>query len=287
MPRDARAFMGTVFSLAAPEVLVSRPAFFRAWDAASELLRRIEQIYSPFLPDSPVSRVRDGRLRLEDLDRQPDLSALEVAEFREILAVCAYMRRETEGAFDAWSVGDPPMFDPSGVVKGWATERASALLAELGLTTHMLNGGGDVRVRDSEQMTWFVGVTHPDQPKSVIARIAIREGGVATSGIAERGKHVWDPIARRPAESVAQVTVVGPNLTLADGYATAAVALGCKRAVPFLGELGVRSPYQSFMVSAEPVGGEPYGVWWSAGFEDYYPFLRGKMPGRANPDRPD
>ena len=59
--RDAKPLMGTVFSIAAPDS-VAPGTFEDAWTEACALLRRIEEIYSPFIPESPVSRIRDGRL---------------------------------------------------------------------------------------------------------------------------------------------------------------------------------------------------------------------------------
>ncbi|HEX4791644.1 MAG TPA: FAD:protein FMN transferase [Actinospica sp.] len=278
--RDARPLMGTVFSVAAPET-VQAEVFRRAWAEALALLDRIEEIYSPFIAASPVSRIRDGALRVEDLDAQADLTPAEAADFREVLGLCAQLHRESGGGFDAWSVGAPPAFDPSGAVKGWAAERASVLLAERGVPTHLLNAGGDVRLRRSAEgaTTWNVGVEDPHKPDHTLVTLALADGAVATSGTRQRGSHVWDPLARRPAQGLAQVTVVGPDLALADGYATAALALGAA-ARPFLTGLGAHGPYQGCTVD------DAQGVWWSEGFERYAPALRGLLRPQG-PDRPE
>jgi thiamine biosynthesis lipoprotein len=273
--RDAKPLMGTVFSIAVPDS-VEPKIFEAAWSEACELLRRIEEIYSPFIPDSPVSRIRDGRLGPADLSWQPDLSAEEAEDFREILGLCAQLRHESDGAFDAWFVGDPPNFDPCGAVKGWAAERASALLVERGVVAHLLNAGGDVRVRAVGRATWNVGVEDPHRPDRMLLSLPVREGAVATSGTRQRGSHVWDPLRRRPAEGLAQVTIVGPDLALADGYATAAMAMG-ERARGFLTELGARGPYQGFTVD------EAQGVWWTEGFEEHAPTLRGLLRPSTGP----
>jgi thiamine biosynthesis lipoprotein len=261
--------MGTVFSIAAPDS-VDPGLFERAWQEACELLGRIEEIYSPFIPGSPVSRIREGLLGPADLDHQPDLAAHEAEDFREVLGLCAQLRHESDGAFDAWLVGDPPNFDPSGAVKGWAAERASDLLVERGVTAHLLNAGGDVRLRTDGVATWSVGVEDPHRPDQIIARLTVADGAVATSGTRQRGEHIWDPLRRRPAEGIAQVTVVGPDLALADGYATAVLALG-ERARAFLANLGARGPYQGCTVD------DAQGVWWTEGFEDYAPALHGLL----------
>src|SRR5882757_5848751 len=133
--------MGTVISLAVPDT-VDPELFETAGQAAFASLRQADEVFSPFLPDSPVSRLRDGRLRPADLDRHPH-----GAQITEVLELCATLKAASRGAFDAWAVGDPPGFDPCGAVKGWAAERAGALLTGLGVTRHILNAGGDIRLR--------------------------------------------------------------------------------------------------------------------------------------------
>lgn len=273
--------MGTVFSIAVPDA-VERDLFDDAWAEACALLARLEEIYSPFVADSPVSRIRDGRTNVADLDGQPDLTAAEAADFREVLGLCAQLRRESDGAFDAWSVGDPPAFDPSGAVKGWAAERASSLLVERAVPAHLLNAGGDVRVRgdagSGDAQAWRVGVEDPHRPDRILVTVEVADGAVATSGTRQRGSHVWNPLTRTAASGLAQATVVGPDLALADGYATAALALG-PRAAAFLERLGARGPYQGLAVD------DAQGVWWTEGFERYAPALRGLLP-RHGSDRP-
>jgi len=78
---------------------------------------------------------------------------------------------------------------------------------------------------------------------------------------------VWDPLHRRPASGLVQATVTGPDLALADGYATAAIALGTD-ARPFLTRLAERGGYESFTVD------EQTGVWWTPGLEEFVPELR-------------
>jgi FAD:protein FMN transferase len=212
--------MGTAISLAAPDSVAAQP-FHAAAAAAFGYLRHVDEMFSPFRADSPISRLRDGRLHPSDLDDHPDGPAI-----REVLDLCSTLKRASDGAFDAWAVGDPPGFDPCGAVKGWATEHASALLVEYGLPRHALNAGGDVRLRGGEaDDAWRVGLADPHRPGHVLAVLAVRAGAVATSGTAERGAHVWCPRTGRPARGLAQVTVTGPDLAFADGYATAALAM--------------------------------------------------------------
>lgn len=171
-----------------------------------------------------------------------------------MLELCAALHHASRGAFDAWKVGDPPRFDPSGAVKGWAGERASAMLAAHGLPRHALNAGGDVRLRSgggTNAEPWRVGLADPHRPGNLLGVLEVRDGAVATSGLAERGAHIWHPAAGRPATALAQVTVTGPDLALADGYATAAMAQPtAARARDWLDGIAADTGYQALTVDA-------------------------------------
>lgn len=55
-----------------------------------------------------------------------------------------------------------------------------------------------------------------------------RDCAVATSGTAARGAHLLDPFTGRPVTGHASASVVGPSLTYADAYATAAFVMGAR-----------------------------------------------------------
>lgn len=263
--------MGTVMSIAAPGD-TDPELFATATEAAFACLRHADEVYSPFKADSPVSLIRDGALRVSELGDHPDGMGIQ-----EILDICQALKTESGGAFDAWAVGDPPVFDPCGAVKGWAAQRASDTLAAHGLTSHTLVAGGDVRVRGGVgDRPWRVGITDPRRPGRVLAVAELADGAVATSGTVERGAHIWDPHTGRPASGMLQVTVIGPSLTWADGYATAAMALG-PQAYDWLTGLAERTGYEGLVVDHET------GIRWTARMGQYIPAL---VLHDAPPNRP-
>lgn len=258
--------MGTVMSIAAPGG-TDPELFAAAAEAAFACLRHADGVFSPFKADSPVSLIRAGLLRVAELSDHPDGTRIQ-----EVLDICLSLKIASGGAFDAWAVGDPPVFDPCGVVKGWAAERASAGLTAHGLTSHTLVAGGDVRVRGrAGDRPWRVGITDPHRPGQVLTVAELADGGVATSGTAERGAHIWDPRTGRPASDLVQVTVIGPSLTWADGYATAAMTLG-PQAYDWLTDLSERTGYEGLLVDREA------GIRWTPRMARYVPTLVG---GRA------
>jgi thiamine biosynthesis lipoprotein len=205
--------MGTVFSF---DVRGLDPATgFDALAQAVRLLHRLDDLLSPWQPESELSRLARGETTATDCS--PDVQeALRLADLAE---------RETGGWFTAAYAGG---VDPSGLVKGWAVERAARLLVAAGARGVSLNGGGDIQLYGGP---WRVGIAHPTRPGRLVAVVTVPAGAgwtaVATSGPAERGCHLIDPsTGAPPSHSWAGVTVLGASLTEADAFATAACAMG-------------------------------------------------------------
>ena len=209
------------------------------FDLAEAEFHRLEAVMSRFRDDSELSRLnRDG-----ELDASPDL--VRVVE----LALDA--RERTAGRFDPTvhdalvaagydrtfaDVGDGPLgavrpaggevcvdrgritlgegvhLDLGGIGKGYAAERAAALLALAGPC--LVNAGGDIAVRGG---AWTVGVEG--------TTLEIENAGLATSGRDRRrwlrgGReqhHLIDPWTGRPAETeLLKVTVVAADAVEAE-----------------------------------------------------------------------
>lgn len=178
-------------------------------------LHEVDARFSTYRDDSEVCRFRRGEI---PLDACSD-------DMRHVLDRCADLWQETGGYFDAYAGGP---LDPSGYVKGWSVEVASRRLFEAGSTRHYIGAGGDIRMRGTGPggRPWRVGVRHPWEADKLAWVLAVTDGAVATSGTYERGAHVWNPVAGAPAKGLRSVTVTGPDLSVADAYATAALAMG-------------------------------------------------------------
>ena len=182
-------------------------------------LRHVDGMFSTYRADSEVSLLRAGALPY----------ALVSPQVREVLDLCEQARRLTGGHFDA-ELQQPDgrrLLDPSGLVKGWAVERAARALDRLDGVDWLVNAGGDVLGRATHGPAWQVAVEDPRDRTRVLAVLPLRAGAVATSGTAARGPHITDPRTGRPAaQQVLSATVVGPSLTWADVLATAAYVEG-------------------------------------------------------------
>lgn len=183
--------------------------------AASRWLHWVDRTFSTYRAESEISRIARGELTATGAS----------PEVREILDRCEQLREETGGAFDAYATRT---LDPSALVKGWSVQRASELMARHGLHDHCIGVGGDLvcRGESAPGAPWRIGIQHPTDRDAVAARVAIRGGAVATSGLYERGAHILDPPTGLAPQAVLSVTVTGPDLGLADAYATAAFVKG-------------------------------------------------------------
>lgn len=207
--------MGTVVGVDVRDPDPDRAILDAALDAVVAWLHEVDARFSTYREDSEVRRISRGEL---DVDAaHPDV--------REVLALCDEVRRLSGGAFDAWRGGE---LDPSALVKGWSVERAALLLQLAGFGRFCINAGGDVLVRGEAAPgeAWRVGIRHPEQADRVAAVLALRHGGVATSGLYERGGHIVDPRRGAVPSRLLSMSVAGPSLTYADAYSTAAFAMG-------------------------------------------------------------
>ena len=188
-------------------------------DEVFDWLHRVDETFSTYKDGSEISRLRRGEL--DEADASDDV--------RWVLRRCRELRDETAGYFDIDAVG----LDPSGYVKGWAVERAAAILDRAGSSDYAINAGGDIRTRGR----WRIGIQHPRESQAVAKVVEGDDLAIATSGAYERGEHVRDPHTGAAPAGILSVTVTGPDLATADAYATAAYAMGSRRAIDWTARL--------------------------------------------------
>lgn len=215
---------GTVASIRGVPRVGTDPAAcdFRVRDACFESiaeLHRIDRLFSPFREDSEISAIRRGELVVGQA----------AADVQEVARLCVTYEQITDERFSASWRG---AFDPTGLVKGWSVQRvADRFLRDLldaDLAAVAIGVGGDtvLLTADDADWTWGVGIVDPKDRMRVPATVRVRSGAVATSGTAERGEHIVDPRTGTPVTGVRSATVIAPNLTDADVWATAAIVAG-------------------------------------------------------------
>jgi thiamine biosynthesis lipoprotein len=198
MPPEVRHIMGMPIGIDAPEGVDVALAF--------AYLREVDATFSPYRPDSDISRLGRGEVTIADCRPEVD----------EVLTRCLELERATGGFF---SVRPGGRLDPSGFVKGWAVDGAARRIAA---PRFCINAAGDVLACGR----WRVGVRHPLDRDRLAAVLEVEDLAVATSGEYEQGAHIVDPHTGAAPSGLLSVTVVGPDLGTADAYATAAFAMG-------------------------------------------------------------
>ena len=178
-------------------------------------LKNVEEKFSPFLPDSLVSRHTDLGEELQD--------AFFDLEYQEVYSRSIIARKETQGLFDPFFNGK---YNPTGFVKGWAIENAfmkyiKPLIDNNIIEAGAINGAGDIQVgtRFDSNFSWEIGIENPEDKEKIIAKYSIKNGAVATSGLSKKGQHIKSD---NDINHV-QVTVVGTYLSDVDVLATAGV----------------------------------------------------------------
>ncbi len=134
-----------------------------------------------------------------------------------------------------------------GIAKGYAVDRAVAVLRASGIPAGVVSAGGDLFAfgRKENGAPWKVGVRNPRAHDRNIALLPVSNMAVATSGDYERyrildGKryhHIIDPRTGYPGEGCMSVTVVADNAMTADALATAVFVLGPQAGMALLERL--------------------------------------------------
>jgi thiamine biosynthesis lipoprotein len=212
--RRVEHIMGTAVSVhlttPLPETTLARLA-----NGVFAWMRLVDHRFSTYRADSEVNRLHRGEIQLRDAS----------TDLRQVLETCADLWRDTAGSFDVYATG---RLDPSGYVKGWATQVASDRLTEAGCPDHCINAGGDIRLRGhpAPATPWRAGIRDPWRADKLCLVVEGTNLAIATSGVYERGRHIVDPHAGVPATGLRSVTVIGDDLGRCDAYATAALAKG-------------------------------------------------------------
>jgi thiamine biosynthesis lipoprotein len=147
-------------------------------------------------------------------------------DLQEVWQLCHEAKLLSDGYFDPWCVDGG--FDPSGYVKGWASDRAISMLKADGVEHIQINAAGDLSLAGGHQpgKPWSIGIRHPEDAQTIVKVFDIIDGAIATSGTYERGSHIKDPHTGLIAIGARSATVYGPNGGIADALATALIVAG-------------------------------------------------------------
>ena len=145
--------------------------------------------------------------------------------------------------------------DLSGWAKGHAVDEVAAVLEENGITSYLVEIGGEIRVRglNAKGENWAVGIEAPSTTsRGVQAVVRVTNTAVATSGDYRnyfesegvRYSHTIDPRTGSPVtHALASVTVAHESAAYADAIATALLVLGPEQGPSLAHELGLAAGF--------------------------------------------
>lgn len=247
-----------------------------ALDAAEEELRRLDALLAADGPDSDIARANgamgqsvtlsaesgevleqalalcadtDGALdvtiypvmRLWGFDTK-DYRVPEEGELVTILGYVGYAAVTLEG--DRLTVPAGMELDLGAVGKGYAADKILSLWREMGVTSGLLNLGGNVQCLGAKPdgSDWVIGIRDPAAEDATLCTVTGQDMAVVTSGSYQRFfeengvtyHHIMDPATARPADSGAlSVSVIGDSGLLCDGLSTALFVMGPDRAADY------------------------------------------------------
>ncbi len=152
---------------------------------------------------------------------------------------------QTDSGFFVIKTHDNVYLDFGGIAKGYGVDKVAWYLLSKGYKNFMIEVGGEVRIngKKPDGTMWKIGIENPYKPESFLKIIADTALAIATSGTYRQKKqegnrkitHIVakdDTFELSPDVILAMVT--DTSCTYADAWATALIAMGCKRAIDFV-----------------------------------------------------
>jgi thiamine biosynthesis lipoprotein len=134
--------------------------------------------------------------------------------------------------------------DLGGIAKGYALDRASEVIKKLGISSALVNLGGDILAvgQRSPGKPWRVGVQDPRNETGMVAVASLKDRVIVTSGDYQRFfinngnryHHILDPHTGYPAPGLQSATLVAPNGSTAEPLAVAVFVMGVERGLKYI-----------------------------------------------------
>jgi thiamine biosynthesis lipoprotein len=123
-----------------------------------------------------------------------------------------------------------------GIGKGYAADKAKAVLLQLGIKSGIVNASGDLVTwgNQIDGKPWTAAIANPDQKLQAFSYLNISNMAIATSGSYEKfavikGKkysHTINPKTGLPVSGIKSVSIICPQAELADALATPVMVMG-------------------------------------------------------------
>lgn len=178
----------------------------------------------------------------------PDSAAIQEALAHVGYSKVELIHRESADLYFLTKKDMDTHLDLGGIAKGYIADQTALFLEEEGVTSAVVNFGGNVVVvgEKPDGSPWVIGVEKPFsgqeeesiETRDLVGTVSIQSGSVVTSGTYERkfyqdGKlyyHILDPNTGYPRETdVISVTITGASSTECDALSTTCLMLGLEK----------------------------------------------------------
>ena len=210
--KQTRLIMGMPVTFEVTDQHASQEVF----DEVFDYFEYVDEKFSTYKEMSEISMINRHELSLDEASY----------DMQTVFSLAEEIKNGTDGYFDIWHDGK---YDPSGLVKGWAIHNAAELVRQRGFQNYTVEAGGDFQAvgKNSQGQDWRVGIRNPFNLNEIVKVLSVSNCGVATSGTYIRGQHIYNPKGEgAPTSDILSLTVIGPDVYLADCFATAAFAMG-------------------------------------------------------------
>ena len=237
------------------------------WDSTSEVVRinraagRRPVAVSPETFDLitrtlRLSKLSDGAFditfasadKLYTFDRQAHAALPDSAAVRASVRRIGWQKIQMDAAKHTVFLPEKGMrINLAGILQGYGLRRAKQVLDQLGIKGGLLNGSGDIYCwgRQADGSLWRVAIGNPDHPNSVAAWVDVTDMAVVTAGNYEQfftvGQqvygHIINPHTGYPSIGLRSVTIICPDVELADGLDEVVFVKGPTAGLAFINTL--------------------------------------------------
>ncbi|MBJ6111545.1 FAD:protein FMN transferase [Hymenobacter sp. BT523] len=217
------------------------------WDSTSEVVRinRLagvrpvavsQETFDLINRTLRLSQLSDGAFditfasadKLYKFDRQAHASLPDSAAVRASVRRIGWQKIKLDAAQHTVFLPEKGMrVNLAGILQGYGLRRAKQVLDKMGIKGGLMNGSGDIYCwgRQADGSLWRVAIGDPDHPRSVAAWIDVTDVAVVTAGNYEQyftvgGQvygHIINPHTGYPSVGLRSVTIICPDVELADG----------------------------------------------------------------------
>jgi FAD:protein FMN transferase len=280
---DTQSIMGT--RITASLWLEDAAAAEAALAAVMAEMRRIDEHFSPYIETSELSRA--NRLAAKANAQQPlkispeltliidkalyysrlsegafDITFASLGRYYDYRAKLSPSEQQREALLPAinyrlvhldktrrelWYERPQVYIDLGGIAKGYAVDRALALLSARGVQHASVSAGGDSRVMgDKLGRPWMVGIKNPRAEDAVAITLPLENVAISTSGdyeryfindAGERVHHIINPRTGKSTQGVNSVSIIGPLGFDTDPLSTTVFVLGPEKGLALINRL--------------------------------------------------